>query len=152
MANIHRPPTHFRSRTPLVLALGLAFQNGWAQNAGSETQLAPVLVLGRATPVATAAGWGDLPLSLAPLQASVFGAEQLKDRGVQRLSDITSFDAAVSDAYNTEGYWDYLTVRGFVIDNRFNYRRDGLPINAETSIPLDNKAQIEVLKLSLIHI
>ena len=32
-----------------------------------------------------------------------------------------------------------LTVRGFVIDNRFNYRRDGLPINAETSIPLDNK-------------
>ncbi len=146
MANIHRPPTHFRSRTPLVLALGLAFQNGWAQNAGSETQLAPVLVLGRATPVATAAGWGDLPLSLAPLQASVFGAEQLKDRGVQRLSDITSFDAAVSDAYNTEGYWDYLTVRGFVIDNRFNYRRDGLPINAETSIPLDNKAQIEVLK------
>jgi len=146
MANIHRPPTHFRSRTPLVLALGLAFQNGWAQNAGSETQLAPVLVLGRATPVATAAGWGDLPLSLAPLQASVFGAEQLKDRGVQRLSDITSFDAGVSDAYNTEGYWDYLTVRGFVIDNRFNYRRDGLPINAETSIPLDNKAQIEVLK------
>ncbi len=44
------------------------------------------------------------------------------------------------------GYWDYLTVRGFVIDNRFNYRRDGLPINAETSIPLDNKARIEVLK------
>lgn len=52
----------------------------------------------------------------------------------------------MSDAYNTEGYWDNLTVRGFVIDNRFNYRRDGLPINAETSIPLDNKAQIEVLK------
>jgi len=146
MANIHRPPKYFRCRTPLALALGLAFQTGWAQNAGSETQLAPVLVLGRSTPVATAAGWGDVPLSLAPLQASVFGAEQLKDRGVQRLSDITSFDAAVSDAYNTEGYWDYLTVRGFVIDNRFNYRRDGLPINAETSIPLDNKAQIEVLK------
>ena len=37
-------------------------------------------------------------------------------------------------------------MRGFVIDNRFNYRRDGLPINAETSIPLDNKVQIEVLK------
>ena len=40
-------------------------------------------------------------------------------------------DAAISDAYNTEGYGDYLTVRGFVIDNRFNYRRDGLII-AET--------------------
>ncbi len=41
---------------------------------------------------------------------------------------------------------DYLTVRGFVLDNRFNYRRDGLPINAETSIPLDNKARVDILK------
>ncbi len=52
----------------------------------------------------------------------------------------------MSDAYNTEGYWDYLTVRGFVLDNRFNFRRDGLPISAETSIPLDNKSRIEILK------
>ena len=73
----------------------------------------------------------------------MFGTELAKDlRHSQRLSDLTAcFDAAISDAYNTEGYWDYLTVRGFVIDNRFNYRRDGLPINAETAIPLDNKAR-----------
>jgi iron complex outermembrane recepter protein len=128
------------------MALALAFQPAWGQTTDPQTQLPPVLVLGRSSPVVSAAGWGDVPLSLAPLQAGVFGAEQLKDRGVQRLSEITGFDAAVSDAYNTEGYWDYLTVRGFVIDNRFNYRRDGLPINAETSIALDNKAQIEVLK------
>jgi len=37
-------------------------------------------------------------------------------------------------------------VRGFVIDNRFNYRRDGLPINAETRIALDNKDRVEILK------
>ena len=37
-------------------------------------------------------------------------------------------------------------MRGFVLDNRFNFRRDGLPINAETSIPLDNKERIEILK------
>ena len=52
----------------------------------------------------------------------------------------------MGDGYNAEGYWDFLTVRGFVLDNRFNYRRDGLPISAETSIPLDNKSRIEVLK------
>ena len=52
----------------------------------------------------------------------------------------------MTDAYDTEGYIDYLTVRGFVLDNRFNYRRDGLPINAETSIPLDNKARVDILK------
>lgn len=117
-----------------------------AQSADGSQTLAPVVVSGRATPPATVAGWGDLPLARLPLQAAVFGVERLQDRGAQRLSDLTGFDPAVSDAYNTEGYWDYLTVRGFVLDNRFNYRRDGLPINAETSIPIDNKQQIEILK------
>ncbi len=37
-------------------------------------------------------------------------------------------------------------MRGFTLDNRFNYRRDGLPINAETAIALDNKERLEVLK------
>ncbi|HUP10538.1 MAG TPA: TonB-dependent siderophore receptor, partial [Caldimonas sp.] len=72
--------------------------------------------------------------------------EQLQDANVQRLSDLTRLAPGISDAYNSVGYIDYLTVRGYVLDNRFNYRRDGLPINAETSIPLDNKAAIEVLE------
>lgn len=150
MARLHRQPRHTVPRTPLAVAIAAACSFGFsaaqAQTAASETQLAPVVVQGRATPVASIAGWGDIPLSLTPIQATVFGSEQARDRGAQRLSDLTAVDAAVSDAYNTEGYWDYLTVRGFVIDNRFNYRRDGLPINAETSIALDNKAQVEVLK------
>ena len=70
----------------------------------------------------------------------------MRDAGARRLSDLTQFDAAVTTAYNTEGYIDYLTMRGFVVDNRFNYRRDGLPINAETSIPLENKARVDILK------
>ena len=52
----------------------------------------------------------------------------------------------MTTAYDTEGYIDYFTVRGFVVDNRFNFRRDGLPINAETSIPLENKARVDILK------
>lgn len=149
MAHLHRHDitTH---RTPIAFAIALALSSAHAQQQQQqqqqETQLAPVVVQGRAAPVAGVAGWGDIPLALTPIQATVFGADQAKDRGAQRLSDITGSDAAVSDAYNTEGYWDYLTVRGFVIDNRFNYRRDGLPINAETSIALDNKERIEVLK------
>ena len=112
----------------------------------ASTQLEPVVVTGRATPAVLVGGWGDIPLARTPLQASVFSAEQLKDSGAQRLADLVNFDPAVSDAYNSEGYWDFLTVRGFVLDNRFNFRRDGLPINAETSVPLDNKARIEILK------
>ena len=116
-----------------------------AQTAPSTT-LDPVNITGRAPLAAGVSGFGEVPLAKAPLQASVFSIEQLKDLGVTRLSDLTRIDPALSDAYNSEGYIDYLTVRGFVIDNRFNFRRDGLPINAETSIPLDNKARIEVLK------
>ena len=130
--------------SPITVAALLAATSSWAQS--PATQLAPVSVSGRTYPAVGVGGWGEVPLSRAPLQGSVFSAEQIKDNGVQRLSDLTGFDPALSDAYNTEGYGDYLTVRGFVLDNRFNFRRDGLPISAETSIPLDNKARVEILK------
>jgi iron complex outermembrane receptor protein len=55
-------------------------------------------------------------------------------------------DASLGDAYNTTGYWDSLSIRGFVLDNRSNFRRDGRPISAETSIPLGNRARVEILK------
>ncbi len=135
------------ARVAALAAAALATTIASAQSSQPPAApLAPVNVSGRAYPTVGIGGWGDVPLSRAPLQGSVFSAEQMKDNGVQRLSDLTGLDPAVSDAYNTEGYWDYLTVRGFVLDNRFNFRRDGLPISAETSIPLDNKARIEILK------
>ena len=114
-------------------------------SASPPATLGTVTVTGRNEPVPAVGGW-DLPLVQLPFQAGIVSAETMRDAGVQRLSDITRLDPAVSDAYNAEGYWDFLTVRGFVIDNRFNYRRDGLPINAETSIGLDNKDRIEILK------
>ena len=121
----------------------------WAQTGaeGGETATLPaVTVTSSAQPTLGIGGWGDLPLSRTPLPASVYGTETLKNYGIQRLSDLTRLDPAINDAYNAVGYWDSLTLRGFVLDNRFNYRRDGLPINAETSVPLDNKNRIEVLK------
>ena len=129
-------------------ALSLPLTQALAQTAGAAhaQQLEPVTVTGRSAPPLNVGGWGDIPLNKTPLQASVFNADQIKDAGAQRLSDLIGFDPAISDAYNSEGYYDFLTVRGFVIDNRFNYRRDGLPINAETAIPLDNKSRVEILK------
>ena len=95
---------------------------------------------------ASVAGWADVPLAGAPLQATTIDVEQIRDAGARRLADLTRFDPAVTTAYDTEGYIDYFTMRGFVVDNRFNFRRDGLPINAETSIPLENKARVDILK------
>ena len=140
MAHTHFSKVIFRL-TPAALA---AF---WFTSASlAQTTLEPVTVTGLAVPPLSIGGWGDTPLNKSPFQASIVTAEQMRDRGVRRLSDLTRIDPSVSDAYNTEGYWDYLTVRGFVIDNRFNYRRDGLPIDAETRIALDNKDRIEILK------
>lgn len=92
------------------------------------------------------AGFGDRPLETLPLTASVIDREQIDALGARRLADLIKLDASLGDAYNSPGYWDFLSVRGFVLDQRFNYRREGLPVSAETAIPLDNKQRVELLK------
>ncbi len=115
--------------------------------AGAEATLKPVTI---SAPAASAqsdiTGFGDAPLQRTPISATVIGAQQIEAVGAKRLADVIKLDASTSDAYNTTGYWDYATVRGFVLDNKFNYRREGLPISAETFIPLDNKERVEILK------
>jgi len=137
-------------RSPVAAAafslVSLAAGTSAFAQAAAPTTLQPVTVTGKGDPVIEAGGWGDIPLSRSPFQASIVSREQMRELGVTRLADVVRVDPAVSDAYNAEGYWDFLTIRGFVIDNRYNYRRDGLPINAETSIPLANKDSVEILK------
>lgn len=95
---------------------------------------------------ASISGLGDQPAWAQPLQAETWRDDALRAAQVQRLSDVTKLDASLSDFYNAAGYWDFLTIRGYVVDLTHNYRREGLPIYAETSLPLDNKAAVEVLK------
>ncbi|HIV70811.1 MAG TPA: TonB-dependent siderophore receptor [Candidatus Aquabacterium excrementipullorum] len=95
---------------------------------------------------ASITGLGNTPAWQAPVQAMRLTQDVLKDQQVQRLADLVKLDASTSDSYNTTGYWDYLSVRGFTLDNAYNYRREGLPINAETRLALDNKAAVELLK------
>ncbi|KPF46008.1 hypothetical protein IP87_04985 [beta proteobacterium AAP121] len=95
---------------------------------------------------ASVAGFGDVPLSRLPMSASVITTAQLQDAGIASLADITRLDAGITDAYNPPGYWSQLAVRGYTLDNRSNYRRDGLPINAETVTGQTNKQALEILK------
>ena len=123
----------------------------WAQQATPGTALdvtlKPVVINARTVPpAADITGFRDVPLKDVPISATVVGREQLQSSGARRLADLTQFDASVSDAYNSPGYWDFINVRGFTLDNRYNFRREGLPISAETSIPLDNKERVEILK------
>lgn len=92
------------------------------------------------------AGFGNMPLARSPLSATVISASQLQDAGIASLADITRLDAGITDAYNAPGYWGQVAVRGYTLDNRFNFRRDGLPVNAETVLPTANKSALELLK------
>ena len=91
-------------------------------------------------------GFGDVPLSQAPFSAVNIDQQTLQDIGAQRVSDALRLDASVADSYNSPAYWDSLSVRGYTLDNRYNYRREGLPISAETMVPMDNKERIELFK------
>jgi len=112
--------------------------------AAQETQT--VTVTGRAPPSAAVAGFDDTPLSRAPFSATVIGPSALTDAGVSNLADIARVSPGLSDAYNAIGYWSNFTVRGYALDQRSNFRRDGLPISAETSLWLGNKNSVDVLR------
>ena len=142
-----RPPLARHRWHPLAhAALLLAAWPAQSQTAaGPGTQT--VTVSGRnANAAISLAGFGDLPLSRAPFSATVLDVGLMQDAGISGIADLTRLDAGITDAYNAPGYWGQLAVRGFTLDNRFNYRRDGLPINAETVIAQGNKQAIEILK------
>jgi iron complex outermembrane receptor protein len=113
--------------------------------AGATTSPEVVTVQGRTgTPSTT--GFGDVPVSATPVSLQRYAAAQWAERGVTSVGDLSRLDAGVSDAYNAPGYFAGLSVRGFALDPRLNLHRDGLRINGETALMLDNKAALEVLK------
>lgn len=139
-----RPRAVFLACQSLVAALAAAQTP--ADPKASEAALPRVTVTAPAPAIASIAGWGDRPLESLPLQATVIDRGQIDDAGADSLADLLKLDASTTDAYNAPGYWSLIAVRGYTLDPRFNFRREGLPISAETAIPLDNKERVEILK------
>ncbi|MFA7612820.1 MAG: TonB-dependent receptor plug domain-containing protein [Candidatus Caldatribacteriota bacterium] len=81
-----------------------------------------------------------------PISTQTYQSQLLESERIKTTNDITQLDASVTNNYSGSGYWDSLNIRGFSVDNRSNYFRDGLRINAETAIPLENKEVVEVIK------
>ncbi|MDD0814505.1 TonB-dependent siderophore receptor [Curvibacter sp. HBC28] len=146
----HLMPHHLNLRpaTATGLAVSLLLANlAWAQQAPAEKSLPAVQVSERnAAPVADVTGFGDVPAREVPISTTVIDRAELDRVGARRLADLTQLDASVTDGYNAPGYWDTLNIRGYTLNQNYNYRREGLPISAETVIPLDNKERIEILK------
>ena len=127
-----------RVRAAVVLCIASS-ASAWAQQNATEITITDKLP-------ARVSGFGDVPAHELPFSTTTITNGTLEDIGARRVSDALHLDASVSDSYNSPAYWDMLSVRGFTLDNRYNYRREGLPISAETMIPMDNKERIELLK------
>nr|WP_295900158.1 TonB-dependent siderophore receptor [uncultured Bdellovibrio sp.] len=124
----------------LVLLLHTSF-------ASAQSEISTIRITEPAGPVSLdVSGFNDTPEKELPLSSVSISSNKMADNGFHRLSDVTLIDASTTDSYNATGYWDYLSVRGFTLENRYNFLREGLPISAETSIGLDNKERIEILK------
>lgn len=125
-----------QSAVALCIAMSLS---AFAQQAPSEITII-------AEPPIRVSSFDGASQQELPISVTAFDSPTLRDVGAQRITDALRLDASVSDSYNLPAYWDKLSVRGYALDNRYNYRREGLPISAETIIPMDNKERIELLK------
>jgi iron complex outermembrane receptor protein len=133
-SNLKVTPTH-RAAALCIAMTSTAF----AQQSPSEITII-------AEPPVRVSGFDGVPQQELPIHVTSIDSATLRDVGAQRITEALRLDASVSDSYNLPAYWDKLNVRGYALDNRYNYRREGLPISAETIIPMDNKERIELLK------
>ena len=139
-----------------ALMAGIAAPLAWAQSSPSAASPAPLAPLapvevraGEALPArqgASVGGLSDAPLAETPQTVSVIRAEALREAGANSLSSAVRSEPSASDFYNTLGYIESLQVRGFLLNNALNFRRDGLPISNHAPFALENKSSIEILK------
>jgi iron complex outermembrane receptor protein len=150
-----RFPTKWRSVTPTAIACAVAIigpaaraqemGTAWASTPANLPTLTITAPAERQN-LASISGLGDIPAWQTPVQAVTLNSETLQNAQVNRLADLTKLDASTTDNYNAVGYWDALSIRGFTLSNVYNWRREGLPINTETRIALDNKSAVEIFK------
>ena len=128
--------SHIQSAVALCIS---ATSSAWAQSNATEITIT-------AEPSIRLSDFEGVPSQALPISVVAIDGATLRDIGAQRITDALRLDASVSDSYNLPAYWDKLSVRGYGLDNRYNFRREDLPISAETIIAMDNKERIELLK------
>lgn len=151
---------HFNKNFSLFLPL--FFSASWAQHTHGQTtaqttasttapqQLEPVTITSKAAPVlevdrADVSGFG-LSLLKTPQSISVLSSDLLNTVAAQTLSQAIKLDASLADSYNTTGYIESISVRGFLLNQKNNFRRDGLAISNYAPLAFEGIEQIEILK------
>ena len=135
--------------TPAVAALA-AFATITAIAQVPAQRVEHVLISGKSSPVLDAefADVSGLPATLAktPLSITVFGTDVLSATATQSLSQLLKLDASLADSYNTTGYIESLSIRGFLLAQTANFQRNGLAISNYAPLALENKERVEILK------
>ncbi|GAB7562328.1 TonB-dependent siderophore receptor [Methylobacillus methanolivorans] len=135
-----------------VLAVACTFSPAaLAQSADTEDSALPELVVSSASADtqarrASIGSFSDRSLLETPASITVVTQEQMQDRSVRSATDAVKWDASVQNSYNAVGLADWFAIRGFVLDQGANYRKDGLVILAQAMVPMENKERIEILK------
>lgn len=91
---------------------------------------------------------GDVTQSETPFSSAVVTNEQIQDQASQKLGDLFTQDASVSDNSGAYTAWStYVTVRGMDLDWQNSYRIDGKPFLGYTvTLPYEHMEQVELLK------
>lgn len=145
------PAFTFRQKLS-VLAVACAYAPAaLAQTADDSDNALPEVVVTSASTdgVARRASIGSFPeasLLETPASVNVITQEQMQDRSVRSATDAVKWDASVQNSYNAVGLADWFAIRGFVLDQGANYRKDGMVILAQARVPMENKERIEILK------
>lgn len=100
---------------------------------------------GRAA-TASVGGFSETPLIETPASVSVITQQQMQERSIRSTTAAVETDASVNDSYNAVGYAEQFSIRGFELENETSFRKDGLSFSGASSVPLENKERIEILK------
>ncbi|MFN3629501.1 MAG: TonB-dependent siderophore receptor [Casimicrobiaceae bacterium] len=150
MASVFPPNRFPPRRLALACALALSTLECALAQTGEVERLPPVVVVGKTAPVLeqerAEVGGFDTPLGKTPQSVTVLGADLLAATGSRTLSAAARLEAGLTDSYNTTGYLESLTVRGFELRSIGNYRRNGLAWNNQTYHASESIERIEVLK------
>lgn len=134
---------------PLLAALAASHSLiSLAQTATQDLQA--ITVTGKAAPLLLVenaeVGGFAAPLAKTPQSVAVLTADLLAGTAAQSLSNVVKLDASMADNYNTTGYIESLSIRGFMLDQSGNFRRNGLTASNYLPLALESLERIEVLK------
>ncbi|MFL9610309.1 TonB-dependent siderophore receptor [Methylobacillus sp. Pita2] len=145
------PAFTFRQKLSMLAVACAYAPAALAQTADDSDNALPEVVVTSASTdgVARRASIGSFPeasLLQTPASINVITQEQMQDRNVRSATDAVKWDASVQNSYNAVGLADWFAIRGFVLDQGANYRKDGMVILAQARVPMENKERIEILK------